>query len=106
MAAKQPLERTAAGRMAQDILHALHAHPLVQPIMEELERRGEGKIMVGCHTNAVWAEALRVGAGQYEVSARIEHPEWWQPKLNTREDHVRKLTAYLAGRLREQWDAR
>ena len=105
MDAKQVLEETEIGRMAQDILRAIHAHPWVQPIMEELERRGEGKILVSCHANAVWTEALRIGAGQYELMARIEHPEWWVPKLDTREDHVRKLTAYLARRPREQWDA-
>jgi hypothetical protein len=104
--AEQTPEETETGRMGREIIHALHAHPLVRPIMEELERRREGKILLGCHANAVWAEALRTGGAQYEVSARIEHPEWWVPKMDAREDHVRKLVAWLARRLSEQWDAR
>lgn len=92
--------------MGPEILHALHAHPLVQPIMAELEHRGEGRIALACHSPAVWVEALRNDAGRYELVARIERPEWWVPKLDTREDHVQKLTTWLARRLRGQWDAR
>lgn len=47
-----------------------------------------------------------VARPEYELVVRSEYPEWWHPKLDTRQDHVRRLVAWRARRLREQGDAR
>lgn len=54
--------------MTQTVLQVLRVHPLLQPLRDAGE-----PVLVSCHTQAIWADALPLGGGQYQLTARLEH---------------------------------
>jgi hypothetical protein len=87
--------------MAQIVLARIRTHPLLQPL-----RDGGHPVLIGCHERAIWAQAIFLGRGEYELEARATYPEWWEPIKDTREDWAGKIATRLAKGIRTQWDAR
>jgi hypothetical protein len=85
--------------MAAAVLARLREHPLLQPLRDAGE-----PALVSRHVRAIWADALPLGGGQYQLTMRIEHEEWWEPRLYTFEEHARRLAGYLAREIWTQWD--
>lgn len=96
-----PLPPTPQGTMADLVLARIRTHPLLQPL-----RDAGYPIRIGCHERAIWAEAIPIGRGEYELEARVTYPEWWEPIKDTREDWALRIAARLAKGILVQWDAR
>ena len=79
------LAETQQGKMARAVLPELRTHPLMAPLREAARPQVDGPV-VGCHT-AIWASYGFRGRGEYQLEARIEVPQWWEPEMRTFETH-------------------
>lgn len=93
--------QTPQDAMAQLVLARISKHPLLQPL-----RDAGHTVSIGCHEAAIFAQAISRGRREYELEARIKHPGWWIPVLDTSEDWAAKLAARLAKGLRKRWESR
>ena len=76
-------------------------HPLMQLLREARE-----PVLLSFHTRGIWVHGLPTGPSSYQFEVRVEHEEWWEPRLYIFKDHARRLASYLAREVRHQWDAR
>lgn len=96
------LDREQRERVARMVFWYIKRHPLVQPILE-----AGHQVITWHHPEAIWAVAVRNKEGTgHELEARVNHPGWWRPVLDTEEDWAARLTTRLAKGIRKQWDAR
>lgn len=95
-------EREARRRIARLVSQYIQRHPAAQSTREA------GHDVVVLHdSRAIWAHAVRSEGGTgYQLEARITHPGWWVPVLDSAEDWAARLTTRLARGLRTQWEAR
>jgi hypothetical protein len=87
--------------MAQLVLERIKVHPLLQPL-----RDAGYPVLISCHADALWAQAIPIGGGMYDLEARIKHPGWFVPVLDSSEDWAWKLANRLAKGIRKKWDER
>jgi hypothetical protein len=87
--------------MARLVLDRVRTHPLLQPL-----RDAGQAVWTSCHEWAIFAQAIPIGRGEYELEARITYPDWGEPVKDTREDWAGKSATRLAKNIRIQWDAR
>jgi hypothetical protein len=90
--------RQACARL---VLERVQVHPWLDPI-----RAAGHQVVVSSHEGAIWLSAVHKGAGQYELEARLDIPEWWAGKRVAKEDWARVMANALVGEMVRQWVAR